>query len=78
LIGYLVTALFVGDRLLHAVRPRSAAGFGWRMGSLAVALVLLWLAYILPYVGALIVLIALFAGLGAMVLQAFSSYARAL
>jgi hypothetical protein len=40
--------------------------------------VLLWLAYTLPYVGALIVLIALFAGLGAMVLQAFSSYARAL
>ena len=75
LIGYLVTAFFVGDRLLHGLRPQREASFGWRIGSLAIALLLLWLAYAIPFAGALIVLIALFAGLGAMVLQAFSSYA---
>jgi cytoskeletal protein CcmA (bactofilin family) len=77
LVGYLVTAFFIGDRLLHAARPRVAPAFGWRIGSLGVALLLLWLAYTLPYVGAFILLVALFAGLGAMVLQAFSSYERA-
>ena len=77
LAGYLVTAFFIGDRLLHAARPRVTSAFGWRIGSLTVALVLLWLAYTLPYAGAFILLVALFAGLGAMVLQAFSSYARA-
>ena len=75
LIGYLVTAFFLGDRLLHTLRPRREATFAWRIGSLAVALVLLWLAYAIPFAGTLILLIALFAGLGAMVLQAFSSYA---
>ncbi|MCI3950991.1 MAG: polymer-forming cytoskeletal family protein [Burkholderiales bacterium] len=74
LIGYLVTAFFVGDRLLHGLRPHREATFVWRVASLAAALLLLWLAYAIPYVGALTVLIALFAGLGAMVLQAFSSY----
>jgi len=77
LVGYLVTAFFIGDRLLHAARPRVAPTFGWRIGSLAVALLLLWLAYTLPYVGAFVLLLALFAGLGAMVLQAFSSYETA-
>ena len=74
LIGYLLTAFFVGDRLLHTARPNVAPSFGWRIGSLAAALLLLWLAYTLPFVGVFIVLCALFAGLGAMVLQAFSNY----
>lgn len=75
LAGYLVTAFFIGERLLRALRPGREAGFGWRVISLLAALVLLWLAYAIPYVGTLIVLVALFAGLGAMVLQAFSRYA---
>lgn len=76
LIGYLVTAFFIGDRLMRAARRHGEPGFGWRIGALAAALLLLWLAYTLPYVGGLIVLVALLAGLGAMVLQAFSSYSR--
>jgi hypothetical protein len=74
LTGYLVLAFFLGDKLLRAARRPPAAGFGWRTGSLAAALVLLWLARHLPYVGGLVVLVALLAGLGAIVLQAFSNY----
>lgn len=77
LAGYLVTAFFIGDRLLHAAGRRDEVTFGWRIASLLVALLLLWLAYAVPFVGTLIVLVALFAGLGAMVLQAFSRYADA-
>lgn len=77
LAGYLVTAFFIGDRLVHAARPQVEPTFGLRIASLAAALLLLWLAYTVPYAGGLVVLITLFAGLGAMVLQAFSSYAAA-
>ncbi len=77
LIGYLVTAFFVGDRLLHTARPNFTPNFGWRIGTLATALLVLWLAYTLPFVGVFIILCALFAGLGAMVLQAFSHYTGA-
>ena len=74
LIGYLISALYIAERLLRAVRREGASRFGWRLAGLAVALILLWLVYAIPYAGTVIILIALFAGLGAMVLQAFSSY----
>jgi len=75
LTGYLVLALFLGDKLLHAAR-RPPGAFAWRAGSLAAALILLWLVRHLPYIGDLVVLGALLAGLGAIVLQAFSNYSR--
>ncbi len=76
LIGYLAVAFFVGNLLLSAARRRqSEPGFGWRIGALAGALVILMLSRHLPYIGDLLILMALFAGVGAIVLQAFSSYA---
>ena len=76
LVGYLIAAFYVGDRLLRALRRQSEEPpYGGRVAALAVALVLLWLAYAVPYAGTLIILIALVAGLGAMVLQAFTNYA---
>ncbi|MGQ0750402.1 MAG: hypothetical protein ACT4PS_07705 [Betaproteobacteria bacterium] len=76
LVGYLVAAFFMGDRLLRALRRQAGEPpYGWRLAALAAALLLLWLAYALPYAGVLIVLVALVAGLGAMVLQAFTNYA---
>jgi len=74
LTGYLVAALFIGDKLLHAARKDGASGSGWRLGSLAAALVLLWAVRHIPYAGGLVIFIALVAGLGAIVLQAFSDY----
>jgi hypothetical protein len=76
LAGYLIIAFFIGDRLTGLLRKQPAAGTGWRAASLAAALLLLWLVHNLPYVGNLAILVALLAGLGAMVLQAFSSYTQ--
>lgn len=76
LIGYLITAFFVGEKLARAVRRQVEPTFVWRVGSLAAALLLLWLAYTIPYIGGFIALVALLGGLGAMVLQAFSNYGR--
>jgi hypothetical protein len=47
---------------------------GWRASSLAASLLLLWLIHNLPYIGNLAIFVLLLAGLGAMILQAFSNY----
>jgi hypothetical protein len=77
LAGYLITSFFIGDQLARLALREHALSSSWRIGSLFVALLLLWLArnIPLPYVGALVLLLALVAGVGAMVLQAFSNYA---
>lgn len=74
LIGYLVLAFFVGDRLLRLVHRQAATGLGWRIGSLTAALMLLWLIRHLPYIGGFLIFMALFAGVGAILLQAFNNY----
>lgn len=75
LTGFLVAAFFVGERLLQVARRQTAAGYWMRVAALAVALLLLWLVRHVPYVGVFLILLALIIGLGAMLLQAFSSYA---
>lgn len=76
LIGYLAVAFFVGHTLLGiAHRRRPDPGFVWRTVALAVALVILMLARHLPYIGDMLIFVALFSGLGAIVLQTFSNYA---
>jgi len=75
LIGYLAVAFFVGNALLGVARRRQPdPGFVWRISALAMALVILMLARHLPYVGDLLILTALFAGVGAIVLQTFNNY----
>lgn len=74
LTGYLVLAFFVGARLLRLAHRQAAAGLGWRIVSLTAALVLLGLIRHLPYIGGFLIFMALFAGVGAIVLQAFSNY----
>ena len=73
LMGYLVAAWFVGGVLLRPVR-RDAPPYWLRVAALTLALVLLWLAGSVPYVGRLIGLLALVVGIGAMALHAFTSY----
>lgn len=69
-VGYLVTGFFIADKLAQPLnRPPQA--HGWRLTFTACALVLLALATSIPYIGALILLVAVVAGLGAIVLQAF-------
>ena len=78
LVGYVITAFFIGDQLTRLMRRGHAVSSSWRIASLLAALVLLWLArnIPLPYVGALVLLLALVVGVGAMVLQAFTNYAE--
>lgn len=73
LAAYLVTAFFVGDRAL-ALAGKADAGGAWRLGSLALALALLWLLRQIPYAGGGVVLAALLLGLGALALQLFTQY----
>lgn len=75
LAGFLVAAFFIGERLLRLGGRRATAGGYWaRVGMLAIALIILWLVRHMPYVGGLLILLALTIGLGAMALQAFSHY----
>jgi cytoskeletal protein CcmA (bactofilin family) len=71
LLGYLVTSFFIADKLAYAAHRRDA-GKVWRLGLLAIALILLALVTSIPYAGPLILLISLAAGMGAIVLQAFN------
>jgi len=76
LTGYLIAAFFIGDHLARLALRGRTLSTGWRISSLLAALLLLWLArnIPLPYVGTLVLLLALVVGVGAMVLQAFSNY----
>ena len=74
LAGFLVAAFFIGERLLKLGRWRAEGGYWTRVGMLAIALIILWLVRHVPYVGGLLILVALAIGLGAMALQAFSRY----
>jgi cytoskeletal protein CcmA (bactofilin family) len=77
LAGYLTSANFIGERLAQFVRKGAQITAGWRIGALAVALVLLALLRMIPLVGLLVMLAALLFGLGALVLQMFRRYAGA-
>jgi cytoskeletal protein CcmA (bactofilin family) len=73
LAGYLVCAFFLGERGWRLMRDTDPTT-RWRLLSLALALVLLALLREIPYVGALVTLLAVILGVGAMVLQAFTHY----
>lgn len=66
LAGYLVVASLLAERLLQT-RKQTSASIRSRLGALALALLLLVLASLLPVVGWLLVLAALMAGTGALV-----------
>jgi hypothetical protein len=76
LAGFLMAAFFVGERGFQlARRGANVRGYWPRVGTLAIALIILWLVRHIPYAGGLLILLALMIGLGAMALQAFSHYA---
>ncbi len=69
-VGYLVSAFFIAAKLGQALH-RPALTNWQRYAFFAVALLLLALATSIPYVGLLVLLLAMAAGLGAIVLQRF-------
>jgi hypothetical protein len=70
--GYLIVGFFIAQKLAQLLHRQPA--YGWQLAFLAAALVLLALAASIPYAGPLALVLAMAAGLGAMVLQAFSGY----
>lgn len=68
-IGYIATAIGLGDSLLQRWRAERAARLRWRFAAAALALVVLGLLGALPWLGALVGLAALLAGLGALAWQ---------
>jgi hypothetical protein len=72
-VGYLIVGFLIAQKLAQLLH-RQPQAYGWRVAFLAAALVLLALAASIPYAGPLALVVALAAGLGAMVLQAFSGY----
>ena len=74
LIGYLTTAAFIGDRIARLARKSAELTTGWRIASMALALILLTLVGAIPFLGGFIILIALLFGLDAFVLQLFQRY----
>ncbi len=71
-LGWVTTALFIAQRGLAAARAGKPATLGWRLLALFLGLVVLWLLQRIPLVGGLVVFIALMAGVGALVWQAWT------
>lgn len=71
-LGWIVAALFIGQRGLAALRGPGSATTGWRLFSLLLALVALSLLRHVPVVGGLLGLLALTVGIGALVWQGWA------
>ena len=69
LVGYVASGIGLGLWLLARWRAPSAQHVGWRVGASALALLLLALLAAVPWVGAWVVLLAVLAGVGAIVQQ---------
>jgi hypothetical protein len=76
-LGWVTAALFLGQKFLElARRGAPPAGLGMRVLALAAALVVLWLLRRIPYAGPLVALVALSAGIGALVSQLWTRRER--
>ena len=71
-LGWVTVALFIAQRGLAAARTGKPVTLGWRLLALLLGLVALWLLQRIPLVGGLIVFIALMAGVGGLVWQAWT------
>jgi cytoskeletal protein CcmA (bactofilin family) len=71
-MGWVTAALFLAQRGLAVFRAGQPVTAGWRMAALFIALVVLSLLRHLPLVGGLVGFVALIAGIGALVWQAWS------
>jgi hypothetical protein len=77
-LGWVTTALFLGEKGRALLRGANPAGTtGGRLIALFIALVALWLLGRIPVIGGWITFLALLAGIGALVWQAWSGRERA-
>jgi uncharacterized membrane protein len=74
LIGYLTTALYIGDRAATALKKDTTNATWTRIGFAALALLALGLVRLIPFVGGLALFAALLFGMGAWMLHLFQRY----
>jgi cytoskeletal protein CcmA (bactofilin family) len=74
LIGYLTTALYIGDRAATSLKKDTTNATWTRIGFAALALLALGLIRLIPFVGGLAVFAALLFGMGAWSLHLFHRY----
>ena len=65
-LGWMTTALYLGQRGLDVLRAGRPATRGWQIVALLLALVALWLVRQVPLIGGLAGLVALLVGIGAL------------
>ena len=68
-LAYVSTAIALGDWALQTWRSASAGRWAWRAGAAALVLLLLSQATRVPWLGGVVLALALLAGLGALALQ---------
>jgi len=71
-LGWIVAALFIGQRGLAVLRGTAPDSTGWRLLALALALLALSLVRHVPFVGGIVVFMALITGIGALVSQGWA------
>jgi hypothetical protein len=71
-LGWATAALFVAQRGTEVLRPGKSVSLAMQLFALLLALGALWLVRQIPFVGGLIALIALLAGIGALVWRAWN------
>lgn len=76
IVGYAALAVVVGDAALARLRTQDAAVLGWRVGAAAAAMLVLALLGRIPYLGGLVIFVAILAGIGAAVLMFRAQAAR--
>jgi hypothetical protein len=74
MLGYLGAAFFIGRRTSDAMKQSDKAGGGWQIGFLAIALTLLALAANIPFLGGMLVFLAMLTGMGGWVQWLYRRY----
>jgi cytoskeletal protein CcmA (bactofilin family) len=74
LVGYLTTALYIGDRGATALKKDTTSSTWMRIGFVALALLALALIRLIPFVGGIVFFAALLIGMGAWSLHLYHRY----
>jgi hypothetical protein len=71
LVGYIAAAAAIGDLLLKWLRHKTAETAGWRIVAAICGIIIIALLGLIPFLGGLIVFVALIMGIGAVGLQMY-------
>ena len=73
IVGYVSTGLSLGERALKRIKSDRANSTYWRVGSAVAGVLIVSLLARIPWVGTWVALVALLAGIGALVMQIWTA-----